>query len=50
MLASETSIKENNLKPLAEIIAFSEVGLDPMSMGLGPIQAVENVVSIKCCN
>ncbi|KAF7287416.1 hypothetical protein GWI33_001390 [Rhynchophorus ferrugineus] len=44
VLASEKSVKENNLKPLAQIIAYSEVGLDPMSMGLGPIQAVEKVL------
>lgn len=44
VLASEEEVLKRNLTPLAEIVAFSEVGIDPMIMGLGPIQAIEKVL------
>lgn len=44
VLANEHSVKEKQLKPLAEIIAFAEVGVDPVCMGLGPIRAILKVL------
>jgi acetyl-CoA C-acetyltransferase len=40
VLASEKFVKENNLKPLARIIATASVGVDPSYMGIGPVPAV----------
>jgi len=37
LLMSEDKIKALGLKPLAEVIAFSSVGLEPERMGLGPV-------------
>ena len=35
LLMSENKMKSLGLKPLAEVIAFSSVGLEPQRMGLG---------------
>ncbi|KAG5897815.1 hypothetical protein JTB14_011815 [Gonioctena quinquepunctata] len=44
ILASESQVKEKKLKPLAKILAFAEVGVNPMCMGTGPIGAVTKVI------
>ncbi|KAJ8966419.1 hypothetical protein NQ317_001041 [Molorchus minor] len=44
VLCSESGVVEKKLNPLAKILAFSEVGVDPICMGTGPIQAVNNVL------
>lgn len=46
ILVGEAELKAKNLTPLVEIVAFAEVGLDPICMGLGPIEAVKKVVCI----
>ena len=43
LIASEDYIKENNITPLAEIIDFEVVGIDPTVMGLGPVPAINNL-------
>ena len=40
MLAGEEAVKNFNLKPIAEIVAFGEGGVDPAVMGLGPVPAI----------
>lgn len=50
VLCSENQVKIRGLKPLAKILAFAEVGIDPLCMGLGPIGAVNKVVSITRLN
>ncbi|CAH1392233.1 unnamed protein product [Nezara viridula] len=40
ILASEKAVKENNLKPLARIVASAVVGVDPSIMGIGPAPAI----------
>lgn len=45
VLADQQAVTAKQLKPLARIVAYAEVGLDPLCMGLGPIKAVENVVN-----
>jgi acetyl-CoA C-acetyltransferase len=42
MCSSEYS-KEQNLKPLARLVAYAHAGVDPDYMGLGPIPAVKRV-------
>ena len=44
LLASEEKVKELGLKPLAEIIATGQGGVEPAVMGLGPIPAIKNVL------
>lgn len=43
-MASEEAAKKNNLTPLARIVAFSVVGVDPTIMGIGPAPAIRNVL------
>lgn len=45
ILASEEAVEKYNLKPIAELIAYDEAGVDPAYMGLGPVPAVKNVLS-----
>lgn len=44
ILASEEAVKEYNLKPLARLVAYSTVGVDPSIMGVGPVPAIQNVL------
>jgi len=44
LLASEEKMKELGLKPLAEIIATGQGGVEPSVMGLGPLPAIRNVL------
>ena len=39
MIASEEKVKSLNLTPLAEVIDYSVVGVDPKIMGIGPVPA-----------
>ena len=40
VLASEDFAKTNNLQPLARIMAWTQAGVDPRTMGIGPVPAV----------
>jgi acetyl-CoA C-acetyltransferase len=40
VVASEHFVKTNNLKPLARISAVTSAGVDPRTMGIGPIPAL----------
>lgn len=44
LLASEEAVKQYDLKPLAEIIAIGQGGVDPSVMGLGPVPAIKQVL------
>lgn len=46
IVASEEAVKEYNLKPLARLVAFSTVGVQPDIMGIGPVPAIENVLKV----
>jgi acetyl-CoA C-acetyltransferase len=43
VVAGEHFIKRNNLKPLARIIAVTSVGVDPRTMGIGPVPALRKL-------
>ncbi|CAH0562331.1 unnamed protein product [Brassicogethes aeneus] len=45
LLASDGAVKEKNLKPLARILGFAEVGVEPLCMGTGPIESVRKVLA-----
>lgn len=44
VLASEEAAK--NLKPLARLVGWSYVGVDPSIMGIGPVSAIENLLKV----
>ena len=43
VLASEHFVKKNNLKPLARISAVTSAGVDPRTMGIGPVPALRKL-------
>ncbi len=43
VLASETFVQQNNLKPLARILAATSAGVDPRLMGIGPVPAIRKM-------
>ena len=43
VLASEKFIQQNNLKPLARILAATSAGVDPRLMGIGPVPAIRKM-------
>jgi acetyl-CoA acyltransferase 2 len=44
LVASEKSCEKNGLSPLAEILGFAVVGVDPSRMGIGPVPAIERLL------
>eukprot|EP00924_Labyrinthula_sp_SR-Ha-C_P013274 maker-scaffold_45-snap-gene-1.106-mRNA-1 protein AED:0.02 eAED:0.02 QI:352/1/1/1/0.5/0.33/3/411/402 len=45
ILANEEKTKAEGLKPLAKILGYSVVGVDPKIMGIGPVPAIKNAVA-----
>ena len=43
VVANEHFVKKNNLKPLARIVAVTSVGVDPRTMGIGPVPALRKL-------
>ena len=43
VVASEHFVKQNNLKPLARITAVTSAGVDPRTMGIGPVPALRKL-------
>jgi acetyl-CoA C-acetyltransferase len=43
VVANEHFVKANNLKPLARIVAVTSVGVDPRTMGIGPVPALRKL-------
>jgi acetyl-CoA C-acetyltransferase len=43
VVASEYFVKQNNLKPLARIAAVTSAGVDPRTMGIGPVPALQKL-------
>jgi acetyl-CoA C-acetyltransferase len=44
VVATEKWARENGRKPLAKILAYCTTGVDPMIMGMGPVQAMRKAV------
>ena len=44
MVMSEKMIRELNLEPIARLISYSVVGLEPRIMGVGPIDAIPKAI------
>src|SRR3954469_3361819 len=50
VLASTDFVKRNNLKPLARIVGWTQAGVEPRTMGVGPVPAIvklEKKIGIK---
>ena len=45
VLVSASELEKRSLKPIARIVSYSQIGLDPSLMGLGPVQAVRVAVA-----
>ena len=43
IVANEHFVKQNNLKPLARIAAVASAGVDPRTMGIGPVPALRRL-------
>ncbi len=43
VIASEHFVKQNNVKPLARIAAVTSAGVDPRTMGIGPVPALQKL-------
>ena len=43
VLAGESFVKRNNVKPLARIVAATSAGVDPRTMGIGPVPAMRKL-------
>jgi acetyl-CoA C-acetyltransferase len=43
VLAGEQFVKQNNLKPLARVLAVTSAGVDPRTMGIGPVPALRKM-------
>jgi acetyl-CoA C-acetyltransferase len=43
VVASEFFVKKNNVKPLARIAAVTSAGVDPRTMGIGPVPALHKL-------
>lgn len=46
VLANEEAVKEYNLTPLAQILGYSTVGVEPSIMGIGPVPAIQNLLQV----
>jgi acetyl-CoA C-acetyltransferase len=44
LIASEEAVKQHGLKPLVEIVAVGQGGVDPSVMGLGPVPAIRRAL------
>ena len=43
LVMSEECVKENSIEPMARLVGYSIVGLDPKQMGLGPVPALQKL-------
>lgn len=46
ILASEKAVRDLGLKPLARLVGYSVVGVEPTIMGIGPAPAIEKLLKI----
>ncbi|KAI9292781.1 thiolase [Neoconidiobolus thromboides FSU 785] len=46
IVAGEEAVKKYNLKPLAEIVSYKAVGVEPSIMGIGPVPAIRSALEL----
>lgn len=44
IVASEAYVEKHNLKPIAKIVSWDVVGVEPKHMGIGPVPAIEGAL------
>ena len=44
MVMSEEMVKELNLEPIARLVSYTAVGVEPRIMGIGPVDAIPKAV------
>ena len=44
ILAGDAAVKKRNLKPIARLVTWASVGVDPSIMGMGPAPAIRKVL------
>jgi acetyl-CoA acyltransferase len=44
LIVNEKMLKELNVEPIARLVGYSQVGVDPKIMGIGPVKAVPKVL------
>jgi len=44
MVMSEAKVKELNLEPIARLVSYQVVGVEPRIMGIGPVKAIPAVI------
>ncbi|XP_063238114.1 3-ketoacyl-CoA thiolase, mitochondrial [Bacillus rossius redtenbacheri] len=47
VLASEDAVKEQGLRPLARLVGYSVVGVEPSIMGIGPSPAIKKLLALS---
>jgi acetyl-CoA C-acetyltransferase len=45
LVASESAVREHNLKPMARIVGYAQAGVDPKVMGIGPVPATRKLLA-----
>lgn len=46
VLMGSDIVKSRGISPIAKVVAFAQVGVDPAYMGMGPVPAITSVVSL----
>jgi 3-oxoadipyl-CoA thiolase len=46
LLASEDAVKKHDLEPLAKVVAWAAMGVEPRIMGIGPVPASRKVLEL----
>jgi acetyl-CoA C-acetyltransferase len=46
VLMGSDIVKSRGITPIARVVAFAQVGVDPAYMGMGPVPAITSVVSL----
>ena len=44
IIANEEAIKTHNLNPLARVVDYTVVGVDPTIMGIGPAPVIKHLL------
>lgn len=50
MVMSEEMVKELNIKPIARLVSYATVGVDPRIMGIGPVDAIPKALKAAGLN
>ncbi|MBP1155733.1 MULTISPECIES: acetyl-CoA C-acetyltransferase [unclassified Paenibacillus] len=45
VIASEDAVKRSNLKPIARLVSWGIVGVEPKIMGIGPVEAIRQALN-----